>query len=248
VQYPNFFETIKEARMRLESTIVAYEGVPYHCITVGDDDGQFFDLYLDPIERGKSMAVATFSDIPIHWFDEPGEPSKSEKMREWLEKRPESGVFTKKANDPGFNKFRPFSLGMVNTNGLCLYTERAPTRNMQQGLTQQMIRQWAFDPERSPHINYLSPEFKDMVIGDYPTPQECLDAVMDERCANVHAAFNRNFAFAEGDAGFLFLAYKRDIVGLLPHGDMSKLVLSTEYSYTKEVIDELELFETIDSK
>lgn len=250
MKYPNFFETIKEARMRLEQTVITHNGFPYYCLTVGDDteDG-IFDVYLDPLRDDQmEMAIHQYGDIPFHWIDEEDGETKSDRMRKWLQIRPDSGVITKKANDPGFNNFRPFPLGMVNIAGQVTYTERSPTRNMQQGLTGPMLKQWHFGADRRASISITSPYVKDTILGDYPDAKACLDAVSDPRCANKDAAFHRYFAISESVSGFLFLAYKSDLVGLLPNGDFSRLVLGTEYTYTKEVIEELELFEKIDYK
>ena len=253
MQYPNFFETVKEARMRLENTVVMYDGKPYYCLTVGDDteDG-IYDVYLDQFGEGRTMAVRRYTGIPLHFFDEPGENglTKSAAMRGWYADngKEETGVLLKKMNDPKFNKFRPFPLGMVNYYGALYYTQRGPTRNMQQGLTDPMVRQWCFTPDGEMRINFTSDEMYDMLIGNYPTAEESLEALLDPDCGNKGAAFHRDFGLYKAAGDFMFLAYKQDVVGIMPEGNFDKLVLSTTFQYTKEVIEEAGLFQSIEFK
>jgi hypothetical protein len=47
-EHVNFYENIKEARMRLKGTIVLYEGIPYRVLAIADHKGPVFRIYLNP--------------------------------------------------------------------------------------------------------------------------------------------------------------------------------------------------------
>ena len=119
---------------------------------------------------------------------------------------------------------------------------------MQQGLTDPMVRQWCFTPDDEMRINFTSDEMYDMLVGNYPTAEESLEALLDPECGNTGAAFHRDFALHKSAGDFLFLAYKQDVVGIMPEGNFDKLVLSTTYQYTKEVIEEAGFFQSVEFK
>jgi hypothetical protein len=49
-------------------------------------------------------------------------------------------IIRKTMNSPKFNKFRPFPLGMCNSNGRCYFLERQPLRpKVEQGLIRSMV-------------------------------------------------------------------------------------------------------------
>lgn len=248
-KYVNFYENLKEAKMRIEHTVVMYDGKPYYVLAVCDHkpDG-IFRVYLDDLS---SPAIDRYSDIPIHYAPAAIEdPSHGQMMDKWMEKRPNAGVIRKMMNSPLFNKFRPFPLGMCNYGKKTYYLERGPSRpHSQQGLTKTMLHATCIDPSSgskgSIPLSLTSKELYRTIIGDYPTAKECLDALKDPTVLNTSVGFHRNFAFSRGPAGIIFLAYKTDIVGFLPERDLSSVVLDRSFAHTKEVVEDLSLFSSV---
>lgn len=250
-EYKNFYETVKEAMMRLKDTVVLYDGKPYYVLTICDHKGDgIFRIYLDELGRSDGPAHHRHS-IPYDWHDEVGGMSRGEKMDQWLEKNPDQGVIRKMMNSPKFNKFRPFSLGMCNYGGSTFYLERSPTRYTQQGLINAMVNYYELMSSGGKQIvrrgipELTSAEFAKTVVGDYPSAKECITNLRDPEVVNTAAAFNRNFAFVKGPIGLLFLAYKFDVIGYMPYGDLSRVNIASEFRHTKEVVEELKLFEDI---
>lgn len=259
-EYPNFYETIKEARMRLESTVVLYDGHPHYILTVCDhkSDG-IYRLYMEKLGDYAKMAINNY-EVPYGWHDEPG-MTRGDKMDKFMETHPQSGLVRKMANSPLFNKFRPFPLGMCNYRGSVTFLERSPNRSTYQGLTQSMVT--SSMPSvvaacggrtlsglegrggNGPQVSTMSDEFCDTVMGKYPSIKECLDRLADPKVTNTGVAFHRYFALLRGPLNMLFVAYKGDIVGFLPSGDTSAIVIGRDYAYTREVVTDLNVFSKI---
>jgi len=89
------------------------------------------------------------------------------------------------------------------------------------------------------------PGFRDCIMGSHPSAQECVNNLKDPQILNEAAAFHRQFAFVRGPLDMLFLAYKADIVGVLPNRDLSVLRIGREFRHTREVIELLNTFDTI---
>jgi hypothetical protein len=87
--------------------------------------------------------------------------------------------------------------------------------------------------------------FKDCILGNYPTPKDTLEGLKNPKFINESVAFNREFALVRGPIDLIFLAYREDIVGVLPNADFSRLKLGKEFIHTKEVIEELNLFSIV---
>jgi len=260
MKYPNFYETLKEAKMRLEGTVVLYEGRPYYVLCIGNHTDGIFRVYLDDIlyAKGKDVGPAYQRDHDVaaaaQWHDEPS-MSRAQKLDKIIDKKPDIGVIRKMMNSPHFNKFRPFPLGMINDNGKVYYAERQPTRSTFQGLTQQMVNSLPIStiPDimrrgLAGRVSFTSPTFGRAIVGDYPSVTECLSALADPRIGNEGAAFHRYFALFRGPLDMLFLAYKSDIVGYLPEGDLSKVVIGRGFKHCREAIAELNIFNVITTK
>jgi hypothetical protein len=252
-QYENFYENIKEADMRLRNTLVMYDGKPYVvlCISDHNKDG-ILRIYLDEIGTEKGCA---YNRIPMP-YSVVGEVSSSlhgKYMDEWLKGNPEEGVIRKKMNSPLFNKFRPFPLGMCNYRETVMFLERCPTRHTQQGLTESMLGHRPVGlhgkNERSLYrVGLCEKELKHTICGEYPDVITCLSGLQDSSVLNSGAAFSRKFAFVRGPLNFIFLAYKDNVVGYLPNGDLSSVVVGSEFEYTKEAVAALNVFEDIKIK
>lgn len=254
VEYTNFYENIKEAEIRLNHTVILYDGLPYYVLCMCDHkpDG-IMRIYLDPLGApdGK-LAVQRNLSIPYEWLQEsPNGPTRGDMMDTWLETEQgkNSGVLRKMMNSPKFNRYRPFPLGMSNVGGEVVFVERQPMRQTQQGLTNNMMCQTKLSLEGVTvgykALSVTSPEMYDVIVGRYPSPEDCLKNLLDPDVQNDGAAFHRNFALLRGPIRSLFLAYKSDVIGFLDKGDFSSLRLAEEFKYTKEVVEELKLFGTV---
>lgn len=247
--FPNFYENIKEANLRLKNTIVLYDGYPYHIITIagGKPDG-IFRVYMEPIGQLEGGVFDHHVPLPHDALDD----VRGAMMDEWMHNNKDQVVIRKMMNSPLFNKFRPFPLGMCNTQGCVLYLERQPQRHTHQGMTQNMlcveevsINKGNFPRSRKDSVTVHSPAFRDTVQGIYPSFQDCVKNLLDPNIANEAVGFHREFALVRGPVNTLFLAYKGDLVGVLPYGDTKLIRISNEHRHTKEVVENLNLFEDI---
>lgn len=263
-KYTNFYETIKEANMRLQHTVITYDGDPYYvlCITDHKSDG-IFRMYLNPVGN-PSMAWA---GAPYEWHEEAivGTPAtlmdppkyiyhkvKGEKMDEWLEANPTSGILRKMMNSPAFNKFRPFEIGMINMKHGAVYAQRSPTRHTQQGLTSSMVSALPVslndsDPRktRGVSVELTSEYFLNCIKGIYPDAKECIKELKDKTTTVDSAAFHRNFAFVRGPVSSLFLVYKEEVIGIVPGNTPDQVLLGSDYKHCKEVVESLGVFSTV---
>ena len=251
--YTNYYETIKEARMRLLGTVILYDNRPYYVLAIADHkaDG-IYRMYLDDLLHKDGPARRRIHGMPYDWCDEGVGHTVGDKMDEWMEKQKQTpeeiGVIRKMMNSPLFNKFRPFPLGMVNVGSTVMYVERQPTRNTLQGLAQQMLNvssvsivpKEGIRPRSAVSVD--SVQLARTIINDYPSPEECLKALSDDRVANEGAAFHRQFAIMRGPLDMMFVAYKSEVIGILPNHDLSVITIGRNYSHCKEAVAELNVF------
>lgn len=257
VAHKNFFESITEAYKRLGQTIVMYDGKPYYVLAVSDhkNDG-IFRIYLDDMNDSRGLACRRGLGIPHEEYGY-DDPALGKAMDKWLEDNPDKGVIRKMMNSPLFNKFRPFPLGMCNTSsGDVLYLERVPARPLtQQGLISSMVSQKVVSMDASANhpygggglsISMFGADFTACINGVYPTAKEALEALADPSVQNKGLAFTREFAFIRGPLGLLFLAYRGDIVGILPDKSLSVIKLGDPYKHLKEAVTDLNVFGKIE--
>jgi hypothetical protein len=250
--YKNFYETLVEAQMRLRASIVIYDREPVYVWAVTDHKGDgAFRVYITPIDKLKLINQG--GGFPVNQV--PGtHPSMGPKMDEWMAANPDSPLLRKKMDSPLFNKFRPFPLGMYNYNGFAYYTERQPQRpKTEQGLTEGAVMQTHITTsptnEKYPmQCNMFTEGFRDCILGKHPSPKEVLDGLTSDEFVNTSVAFDRHFALARGPIDTLFLGYKRDIIGVLPHADFSTVTLGQKFHHCKEVVEDLSLFASIRMK
>lgn len=253
-EYTNFYESIKEARMRIEGTVVLYEGWPHYVLTVCDhmDDG-IFRVYMEKLGDCSNMAIQKLS-VPYGWHDEPN-MTRGQKMDDFMAANPKCGIIRKMMNSPHFNKFRPFPLGMCNFKGSVLYLERTPNRSTYQGLTQSMIMSTppsiiaTVNKGRSLSsggaIHILCDELCDTIVGNYPSFYSSVTKLRDPKVLNDGVAFHRHFALLRGPLNMLFLVYRSDVIGFLPNNDDTVVTIDKGFEYTKEVVDNLNIFKNI---
>jgi len=241
-EYPNFYENLAEAVKRLEGTVVKYGNDFYYvlCITDHKNDG-IFRIYLDDL---KDLWLRKAGDIPYGGHV----PNRGKAMDDYIVANPNCGIIRKQLNSPLFNKFRPFPIGMINCDGQAIYVERSPVRHTQQGLTSQMLvgRQVTItNNERSYNIDIYSAGLYQTLTNSYPTFEECCSNLLDKSILNPSVAFHRNFAVLRGPINTLFVAHKNEVVGFLPALDSSVIVLGQDFTYLKEVIESLNIFQEV---
>jgi len=262
-QFINFYENIPEAKIRLENTIVLYDGIPYYLFHVSDykQDGKF-RVFLDNYKGGLT-ARHRLSDFPRPSNYNP--ENYAEVFDMWATGRGDIGIIRKEMGSPKFNKFRPFPLGNLNTNGGVVYSERTPTRNTFQGLKESMVTGCLVQPipdvsgrNRNPiksamlgdsnvyvNVDIYGADFYDCMMNNYPTPQEILESFKDPEVTNLGVAFHREFSIFRGPLDMLLLCYQNEGIGILADGDMSKLIIGNKFSYLLETIQELSCFQSI---
>lgn len=252
-EYPNFYENIKEARDRLGRTVVLYDGLPYHIIAITDHmpDG-IFRAWLDPVGEKRTEENKQFIYTVSNYG--PDHPALPKMLDELYEKFPNTGILRKHLNSPKFNRFRPFRLGMCNVGTQVYYVERRPIRPaMQQGLVKSALYETLItagsrqdNPKRHlESVEMNTPAFRDCILGDHYPARQVLQALQDPRIAHDALAFHREFALVRGPIEMLFLAYRSDIIGVLPKNNFDFVRLGREFKYCAEVVEELGLFHRI---
>lgn len=247
--HKNFYENLEEANLRLQGTVVTYDGEPFHIhvITNHKSDGAF-RVYMSPVEDiGRGMQIPPLSNFA------PNMPEMGAAMDAYADgkKSLKQKIIRKKMDSPLFNKFRPFPMGMINYQGHVYFIERRPNRpSTKQGLVPQATMIYeisALSSKSSGAHNSIifSQEFCDCVKNDYPSPKECLTGLISNDNSNSAAAFHRNFALVRGPIDTLFFAYKTEVVAALPRSDFSEVRLAKKFDYVKEAISELNLFARI---
>lgn len=248
MEYKNFFENVSEARIRLSGTVVLYDGQPVEILAIAEHQDGILRAYVRPTGFTEDELVR----IPRPDVHQMMNGTVGPYLDKFIEQNPGCKIVRKHLSSPLFSKFRPFELGMCWASPEIYYVERQPNRKTEQGLTRSMIlaRRLSTDsgnmfPPSPDEIDIFGPEFKSCILGEHPTPYRCLEALSNPRIANKAAAFHRHFALVKGPIDTLFLSYKSNVIGVLPNGDFSKVKLGAEHKYCKEVVEELNLFSSI---
>jgi hypothetical protein len=257
VQFTNFYENLTEARLRLLKNIVSYEGEAYYVLEIVDHPDGKFRIYMDklgdPNGIGRNKHGEAFPKGPSY------EHNYSKLLDNWIEKNPDSGVVRKYMSSRGFNKFRPFPLGNLNSNGSVIYVQRTPTRNTNQGLRENSVVGYLVSatPKQSSRSSksYTDPSqvgvspytcaFADMVAGNYPDYWEVIKNLCNPKIANQGCAFDRDFSVLRGPVDLLCLCYQTDGIGLID-ARSNKLILGHSCRHLLEQIQELNIFTTIE--
>lgn len=249
MEYTNFYESLKEAHIRLRGCVVLYDSEPYLVLSITNHkpDG-IFRVYLEPLPTDpKTMKSVYNQSVGNYPYDAPNLP---EALDKWADD-PKTGILRKQMNSPLFGKFRPFPLGMYISEKETYYLERTPLRSSPQGLKSDMIDSTHItaSPNKGPSSRGFGGTFnagmRDCILGNYPTAKESLEALLSDEYDNNSLAFHREFAFVRGPIDMIFLAYKSDVVGALPKSDFSKVKLGRKFGWAKEVVQELSLFDSI---
>jgi hypothetical protein len=245
VDYLNFYENVAEANIRLQNTTVLYDGEPYYVLCFDDSkpDG-IIRIYMEPI--GYKFLESHEKPIPYSTSLPPGK-TRGDVMDEYMKACPDSRIIRKQMNSPLFNRFRPFPLGMCNSNGYTYYCERSPVRHTQQGLTNSMIHvnTVTLNGKGGVGVSFTGKEFRDCIVGEFPSVDASLGVITSPGYEDTAVGFSREFAFVRGPVDTAFLAYKKDIVGSIPNGDKSRVILSKKFDFVKEAVIDLKIFEDI---
>lgn len=252
-EYPNFYENIQEAQSRLARTVVLYDGLPYHIIALTDHmkDG-IFRAWLEPIGVERNDGMKQFLYTCSNYG--PTHPGIGPMLDELYVKYPDCGILRKHLNSPKFNRFRPFPLGMCNVGSQVYYIERRPIRPaMHQGLTKTALFETLItagsrqdNPKRALEtVDIYGLAFRDCILGDHYSARQVLTALLDPRIAHDALAFHREFALVRGPIDMIFLAYRSDIIGVLPKSNFDFVRLGRDFRYCSEVVAELGLFHRI---
>lgn len=264
VSHTNFFENIKEINMRIQGTVVLYNGSPHYvyCVTDHKSDG-IFRVYMEPIpDNPNDLLEYRAKHVP--YCDEYSTELIGKSMDKYLSETKNTKIIRKMANSPAFNKFRPFPLGFVNDpiRGKAIFTERNPTRHTQQGLCDNMIspkdlpmlttpvktrltRGYNIKSDGSVTVasSFCSPFMKATIENKYPSLELSLTMIQKPEFSSI--AFSRNFALLKGPVSSTFLCYKEDIVGLV-NPDTKEAKLSKDFKYLKELTEELNTFTKVE--
>lgn len=264
--HKNFYETIQEARMRLKNTIVQYKDNFYFVLAIGDhmSDGKF-RIYMDQLGYG---SVGRNRLIGFPSSEDYGTTDYFTQLDNFLEKNPGSGVVRKFADSRHFQKFRPFPLGNVNQNGSVVYTERTPTRSIQQGLLvdavlctqvasvpvkldphKKKLRGISFGSEKpygNAHVDLFGPFFYDMLMNRYPSYEEVVENLRDPEIMNSGCAFHRDYSIMRGPLDTLILCHKHCGVGMIDSNNV--VTIGNTHEFLKEEIAELGVFSGLNIK
>lgn len=248
MKYTNFYETVREANMRLKGTVILYDKEPYIVLAVSDHKkDSIFRIYLEKIGEGNFAYHGNLSpetQCPIHtipWED----TSFGSFMDDWMVKNTQFGVLRKQMNSPLFDKYRPFALGLVNYETEALYTERTPSRRTEQGLTSKMLETSSVVGLPKQRLNLLGKEFYNCVKGHFPSLKESFDRIKDKQGKVESIGFSRLFGLSKGPVRLPCLFYKDTTIGYLPSADPGCLVLDEQHKHLKESICELDCFNEI---
>jgi len=257
--YLNFYETVQEANMRLRNTVVLYDKEPFFVLGVSNHISKGeeatkgeFRIYLTPFPYNQSaMKNCPAFNMPMD------HPLFGPSMDNYLdqEEGKKAGVIRKKMSSNLFNQFRPFPLGFLNKKGELFYLERTPKRKTEQGLAAFMLAGGGVDfgiglstptyNENFPRDLFNSAEMRDTILGIYPSLDEILAKYNSDSIVNKGVAFARDYAIVRGPVETLFLAHKRNVVGILPERSRQTLILSKEFFFLKEQIEATKYFVNI---
>lgn len=252
-EYKNgsFYENLQEASRRLVNTVVLYDGQPYTVIVISEHkpDG-IFRVYGWPIDTKKQF--------PNNLYD------WGTGSAEWLklvdkyidDKQSDFPMIRKHINSPGFNRFRPFPLGMINGEGRVRYWERTPLRHSEQGLTRNaVIEHWlSLVPDNSPYSrgggrNYpgalTGSDVANCITATHPSLEEVLKGLRDPEDNSEGVAFHRHFAVMKGPLDVMYLAYKTQVIGLIGEGEKPGVLIGRDFKHYKEVVEETKVFSFI---
>lgn len=214
------YETLEEAEMRLNGTVVLYDGEPVYVNRIataapGDPKQDIFRVYARPLPLDKK------------------EEGKGEEFRKFISSK----------------KFdlSTFKMGFMNRNGKIYYCSRAPKRQYKQGISTNTLvcdpvdkNDFEYHQKGSPRLTHLIYEqcFADMVRGIYPSFEEAMKLLLEEETNAV--AFCREYALSKDKDldGLIYLYHKTNKVGFILNEQVN---LAKKMRCLKETLVELGL-------
>lgn len=214
------YESVNDAQMRLQHTVVLYDGEPVYITgvsQVGPDDPKddIYRVYAAPL---------------------PFVPDRNGNQKEAFRKFISSRKFD----------LAPFPLGFMNKNDTTYYLSRQCKRQQKQGLSDNtigVVDMSSFEgkgkglPRRAFTVSNLVtyPEFLDTIKGRYPSLEEATALLQGD--ANA-VAFSRVFALVKDQDldDLIYLYHKTDKVGFILDG---QLKLSKAARCLKEALQEV---------
>lgn len=246
-EYKNgsFYENLQEALRRLQNTVVTYDGQPYTVIGITDHKpDKIFRVYGWPIDAKKGLP-----DEMYDWGL--GSPQWCSLVDKYIDAKNGFPMIRKHINSPGFNRFRPFPLGMLNHEGRVKFWERAPLRHSEQGLTRNAVSEHYLTLDknnpyggggRNTSANLVGKHVADCITANHPSFEEVIKNLRDKDDATEGAAFHRNFAVLKAPMDVLYLAYKTEVIGLIGEGEKPGVLIGRQYKHYKEVVEETNVF------
>jgi hypothetical protein len=132
----------------------------------------------------------------------------------------------------------PIELGFVNEQYNCYYLQRVPSRQWRQGLRASQITSVTGSYIRQYSIT-TSSGFVNMVLGKYPSPEECLESFINEEASSK--AFSKHFGFSRSGRKdkSLDLMFRGVRVGIAKIGT-SRIIteLDKKFFYLDEFLEE----------
>lgn len=207
------FETLIDAKQRLEATVVLYDNEP---------------VYISRVVEARA------DDPKPHIFRVVSLPLPLKRDMGNLD-NPE---FRKFISSKNFD-LSTIPLGFLNYKGQVFYCSRVPRRQYRQGISENTLNIEEVSIEKEKPTIRLSnlvyeQVFVDMIKGKYPTFEECVGLAQ----AGGAAAFGRTFAVVQDEDldGLLYLYHKTEKVGFIYEG---KVKLAKKMKCLVEMLKEL---------
>lgn len=194
------YENVGDAQMRLQGSVVLYDGEPVYIrevtqVGAGDPKGDVFRVYAEP--------------LPL---------TSRERNRE--------DEFRKFISSKKFD-MAPFPMGFMNWNGDAVYIHRRARRQQRQGFSEGTFgADFVSQNPNGTGINFgtcvKSKEFVDCIKGKYPSVSDATKIIMNDKARSV--AFSRTFALVRDLelVDLIYLYHKQEKVGFIT-GDALKL-------------------------
>jgi hypothetical protein len=250
------YETLDDARMRLQNTIVLYDGEPVYITEIGqmkagDPKEDIYRVYAAPLpyegeKGGLHFNKARVELAAAHWdafierqVGRPVHPKPAPKAPPEPAPEDPKELLRKFISSKKFD-MAPFPMGFVNTESGVFYCQRRPRRQQRQGLSHETFLGQPVGRNFEPlafHEILNSPEFVDCVKGKYPTYNDsklALEIAKD----SVSVAFDRHFALVKDEhiSELLYIYHKKEKVGFVMEG---KVKLANNGQCLRESLKEL---------
>jgi len=210
------FETLHDAKQRLEGTVVMYDNEPVYITRV---------IEAEPDEVKPDIFRVIATPLPLNMREDP----RDLKFRKYIS----SGKFD----------LATIPMGFLNYEGKALYCTRIPRRQYKQGISETTLSVESLGEKReyalnTPKLSRLVREksFVEMIKGKYPSFAECILQAQN----GGSYAFSRHFAVSvdEDLDGLVYLYHKTEKVGFIYE---EKVKLAKTMRCLEEALRELDI-------